>query len=197
MKTRVNSIFQLKITLRDSGPPIWRRVQVKEDMTLAQLHRVVQSVFGWENYHLHEFTIEGRTYGIPDPEFDDDRTVYDERDLRLKKVLPQVGFAFEYLYDFGDCWYHDLLLETILSPDPEVDYPVCIAGERSGPPEDVGGISGYFEYLAAIGDLRHPEHEAMIEWRGPFDSEEFSLGLVNLLLRKHFRSRKQRTVSAS
>lgn len=138
MATKKNrAIYQLKVTLRDIHPPIWRRIQVWEDSTLAQLHCVLQIVMSWEDYHLHDFVIGRRSYSLPDP--DDDlyeRKVTDERRIRLRDVIAQVGTQFEYLYDFGDSWYHDLLLEAILIPEPNVQYPRCVAGERSTPPED-------------------------------------------------------------
>lgn len=195
MATKKNrAIYQLKVTLRDIRPPIWRRIQVWEDSTLAQLHRVLQIVMSWEDYHLHDFVIGRRSYSVPDP--DDDlyeRKVTDERIIRLRDLITQVGAQFEYLYDFGDSWYHDLLLEAILMPEPSVPYPRCVAGERSTPPEDVGGTTGYENYLEAIQDPDHEEHEAMMLWRGPFDPESFSVLAVNQQLQNRFRSRKKMT----
>lgn len=179
-KTRV--LYQLKVTLRDVHPPIWRCIQVWDETTLAQLHRILQIAIGWEDAHLHEFHIGPEVYGMPDP--DDERTVIDERRHRLREVVPQVGTSFEYVYDFGDNWRHELLLEKVVPPDPEPQYPRCLAGERRAPPEDVGGPLGYADYLEAMTDARHEEHESMLEWRGPFDSELFSLAAVNRRLQK-------------
>lgn len=179
------AVYQLKVTLRDIPPPIWRRVQVWEDTTLERLHRILQIAVGWEDAHLHEFHIGPRIYGVPDP--DDDlyqRPVIDERNHRLREVVPQVGASFEYVYDLGDTWRHELLLEDIVLPQPERHYPCCVAGERSAPPEDVGGPLGYADYLEAMTDASHEEHESMLEWRGPFDSELFSLAAVNRRLQK-------------
>jgi hypothetical protein len=117
---------------------------------------------------------------VPDP--DDDlyeRKVIDERRVRLKEAVPRVGTHFGYLYDFGDSWRHDLQLEAIVLPDPEETYPCCLAGERRTPPEDVGGPSGYTDYLEAIADPGHQEHENVLLWRGPFDPEAFSRAAVN------------------
>lgn len=189
--TRKNNrvLYQLKVTLQEIHPPIWRRMQIWEDATLAQLHRALQIIMGWEDYNLHEFTIGRRIYSVPDP--DDDlyeREVIDESRVRLKEAVPRVGTRFEYLYDFGDSWRHDLQLEAILLPDPEGTYPCCLAGERRAPPEDVGGSSGYQDYLEAIADPEHEEHENVLRWRGPFDPEAFSLVVVNQQLRRKFRS---------
>lgn len=193
MATKTNrAIYQLKVMLRDIDPPVWRRIQVWEDSTLAQLHPVLQIVMSWEDYHLHDFVIGRRTYSLPDS--DDDlyeRKVIDERRIRLRDVITQIGMQFEYLYDFGDSWYHDLLLEAILMPDPTVPYPRCLAGERRTPPEDVGGTIGYENYLEAMQDPGHEEHEAMLLWRGPFDPNSFSVSDVNQKLQNKFRSRNK------
>lgn len=186
------ALYQLKVVLQEIQPPIWRRVQVWEDVTLAQLHHILQIVMGWEDCHLHQFEIGRRIYSVPDP--DDDlyeRKVIDESRVRLREVLPRVGTQFEYLYDFGDSWRHELLLESIVLPDLGAEYPRCLAGERRTPPEDVGGSSGYEDYLEAIADPQHEEHESMLQWRGPFDPEAFSLAAVNQQLQKRFRSARK------
>jgi Plasmid pRiA4b ORF-3-like protein len=185
------ALYQLKVTLRDIHPPIWRRIQVWEDTTLAQLHTILQIVMGWEDYHLHEFVIGRRLYSVPDP--DDimyERNVVDESHLPLEDVVPRVGTEFAYLYDFGDSWEHDLILEAVLLPETTAQYPTCIGGERRTPPEDVGGIPGYEEYLAVLADPEHEEHGNMLQWRGPFHPESFAPDQVNQRLRKKFRSRK-------
>jgi hypothetical protein len=196
--TKNRAIYQIRIALQEIQPSIWRRIQVGEDITLAQLHTILQIVMNWEDYHLHEFTIGRRVYSVPDP--DDDmyeRKVIDERQVRLCDVVPRVGTQFLYLYDFGDSWHHDLLLEAIIMPDSTLQYPRCVAGERQTPPEDVGGIPGYQDYLEAIADPEHEEHENMLGWRGPFDLEAFSADEVNSRLRKKFRSaRKLKTPTA-
>ncbi len=181
-------LYQLKVTLRDIHPLIWRRIQLWEDATLAQLHRILQIVVGWEDYHLHDFVIGRRVYSVPDPEDElYERKVIDESGVRLREVLPRVGTVFEYRYDFGDNWRHDLLLEAILLPDPGTQYPHCLAGERHAPPEDVGGPHGYVHYLEVMADPGHVEHESMLQWRGPFDPESFSLVAANQQLQKKFR----------
>lgn len=188
---RTRALYQLKVTLQDIQPPIWRRVQLWEDSTLAQLHTILQIVMGWEDCHLHQFEIGRRLYSVPDP--DDDmyeRKVIDESRVALGDVVPRVGTSFAYLYDFGDSWRHDLLLEAILLPETATQYPTCIGGERRTPPEDVGGTPGYEEYLAVMADPNHDEHENMLQWRGSFDPESFSPARVNQDLRKTFRSRK-------
>ena len=171
---------------------IWRRVEVWEDATLAQLHDVLRVVMNWQDYHLHEFTIGRRLFSAPNT--DDDmyeRKVIDERRQRLCQVVTQVGTPFAYLYDFGDSWRHDLLLEAILLPEPAEQYPRCIAGAHQTPPEDVGGTLGYEEYLETLADPRHEAHGDMLQWRGPFDPEAFSSDDINERLRKRFRSTRR------
>jgi putative DNA-invertase from lambdoid prophage Rac len=185
MTTRKQSkepvIYQLKITLKDIRPPIWRRVQVRSDATLAQLHWVIQISMGWTNSHLHSFNIQGNEYGVPMPEFDfDDMKVRDEQTVKLSKVIPGEKFKFSYLYDFGDSWEHEILVEKVLEVDPTFDYPNCITGKRACPPEDCGGIWGYQNFLEVIQDPDHPEHEEMLEWVGGFfDPEDPELDDVN------------------
>ena len=185
------ALYQLKVTLRNIHPPIWRRIQVWEDTTLAQLHTILQIVMGWEDYHLHEFVIGRRLYNVPDPDDDmNERKVVDESHVPLGEVVPRVGTKFAYLYDFGDSWEHDLILEVILLPETTAQYPTCIGGERRTPPEDVGGVMGYEEYLAVLADPEHEEHGNMLQWRGQFDPESFAPDQANQGLRKKFRSRK-------
>jgi hypothetical protein len=189
------AVYQFKVTLRNIHPPIWRRIQVWEDTTLAQLHRVLQVAMGWENYHLHEFRIGRKIYAVPD--LDDEREITDVKRTRIHDVIQQVGTEFEYVYDLGDYWQHDLLLEAILQPAPGTLYPRCIAGERNCPPEDVGGSGGYEDYLEALADPEHEDHEDMIEWRGPFDPEAFSVEKINRQLEKKFRPVRQKAVPAT
>jgi len=191
-------LYQLKVKLRDTEPPVWRRIQVWEDMTLGHLHHVLQIVMGWEDYHLHEFVIGRRRYSIPDAEDDlYERKVLDERRQKLQKVLPNVGCVFEYLYDFGDGWHHDLLFEAILMPDPAEQYPRCVAGDRHCPPEDVGGTGGFEGYLEALADPGHEEHENWLLWRGPFDPDAFSLIEINDELHEKFRPPRRRAAASS
>lgn len=174
------AIYQLRLTLDGIAPAIVRRIQVHEDTTLPQLHRYIQAVMNWECYHLHEFVINGRIYAEPDPDDAlDERKVADERRIRLSKVLKHVGTAFEYRYDFGDGWEHDLLLEAILMPEDGATYPRCIAAIRNAPPEDAGGPRGYLDYIDALKDRLHERHRELRDWRGRFDPEFCSLDLLN------------------
>ena len=175
-------IYQLKITLKESRPPIWRRFQVRSDVTLAKLHRIIQEVMGWFDGHLHQFIVGRIYYGVPDP--DDLSETRDERKVRLDQILSVPGRKIVYEYDFGDGWEREIVLEKILSPDPKTRYPRCLDGARACPPEDCGGIYGYADFLEAIRNPEHEEHEEMLEWiGGEFDQEEFDLEAVNQSLK--------------
>ena len=174
-------IYQIKVTLKGSKPPIWRRLLVRGSMTLPQLHDVLQVAMGWDNYHMHQFIAGGQLYGEPDPDFDLD--VIDERRVTLDRLLPREKDAIVYEYDFGDGWEHKIELEKILPFDPKTTLPICIKGKRACPPEDVGGVWGYEEFLQAINDPNHPEHESYLDWvGGEFDPEYFNMDEVNAVL---------------
>jgi len=172
-----DALYQFKITLLGAKPPIWRRIQV-QDCTLDKLHEHIQTAMGWTNSHLHQFEIKGQRFGDPellDDGFDDFECV-DSTKTMLSEILPKTGkrFAFKYEYDFGDSWEHEVMFEGIPPVDPKAKYPLCVEGERACPPEDCGGVWGYGDFLEAIRNPKHEEHESMLEWvGGRFDPEEF------------------------
>jgi hypothetical protein len=174
-------VYQLKITLRDTKPPIWRRVQVK-DCTLAKLHAILQAVMGWDGYHLHAFEVGGQQYSEPDP--DGMMETEDERKVKVSQVVDGGIKKFAYTYDFGDNWEHAIQVEQVLAAEPGVRYPRCVAGKRACPPEDCGGAWGYQEFLEAVRDPKHEQHAEMREWvGGEFDPERFDIDAVNEALR--------------
>lgn len=174
-------VWQLKITLKHSTPPIWRRILVPGDTSLAKLHRILQIVMGWWDCHLHQFTIQGRDYGVPDRELQEfGNRIQNEENAKLMDAVDGVKDRFVYEYDFGDDWLHQIVVEKIVPREEGQRYPVCVAGKRSCPPEDCGGIWGYEDLLKAISDPKHPEHESMTEWIGArFDPEAFNLDWIN------------------
>jgi hypothetical protein len=175
-KNQPASVYQLKVTLKTSKPPIWRRIQVNSDINLYRLHKILQVVMGWTDSHLHQFNVHGEYYGTPDPDFE----AKDEKRLKLYQAISGAGDRFVYEYDFGDSWEHVILVEKILQPEAGVRYPICLTGKRACPPEDCGGIWGYGDLLEAIQEPAHPEHEEMLEWLGgSFDPEEFDADMVN------------------
>lgn len=173
---RPDLLFQFKITLCDCEPAIWRRIQVFDD-TMDKLHEHIQAAMGWTNSHLHEFRIAGRRCG--DPELLDDVEPFaglDSTRTLISSILPPGGapFSFEYEYDFGDSWRHEVLLEGTPAVQSGLHYPQCLEGARACPPEDVGGVHGYEEYLQAMQNPTHERHEELLQWRGPFDPDAFS-----------------------
>lgn len=184
-RKKPQSVYQLKITLRDIRPPIWRRVQVRSDATLGHLHWVIQFAMGWTNSHLHSFSIQGVDYSMLMPDLGlDDLDMRDEQPVKLSKVITGEKFKFFYTYDFGDSWEHEVLLEKVLTAEADIDYPTCIKAKRACPPEDCGGAWGYQELLEAIQDPEHSEHESLLEWVGDsFDPEDAELDEINTLLK--------------
>lgn len=177
-------VYQLKVTLKGSKPPIWRRIQVRGSTRLSTLHEILQIVMGWTDSHLHQFIVGDVYYGIPDPEWDWGAEIKNEQRVQLGQIVSGVKDKFIYEYDFGDSWEHELVVEKALSAEAEVAYPVCLTGKRACPPEDVGGIWGYDNFLEALRDPRHPEHEEYIDWiGGEFDPETFDCEEINRALR--------------
>ncbi len=187
-------VYPLKVTLLGTTPPIWRRLLVPAEMTLAQLHDVRQRAMEWENCHMHEFQIGQKRFGKPDPT---DKgmglpAIGDERTVRLFTVLGKVGAKAVYTYDFGDNWQHGIVTENVLTPEAGKTYPVCVGGKRHGPPEDCGGAPGDYNLLRAISDPDHDQHEEMLEWLDDhFDPEAFSLDDINRRLAPPQRRRQR------
>lgn len=178
-------IVRLKVTLRGSKPPIWRRLLVPAATRLDRFHYVLLVAFGWDGGHLHAFEIGGQQYGDP--------SMLDEADNESRLSLAAIHRAgvkrFTYTYDFGDDWDHTILIEGIEKPVPGQLYPACTAGKRSGPPEDCGGIYGYGHALAVLADPSHPDHAEQVEFMGEdFDPEEFSAAELTLALSAAFGS---------
>jgi Plasmid pRiA4b ORF-3-like protein len=170
-------LYQFKITLLGSKPIIWRRIQVKS-CTLDKLHEHIQTAMGWTNSHLHQFEINGERYGDPDlldGGFADDAPFSDSTIIKLGDIVPKSGkrLKFEYEYDFGDGWQHEIIFEGCLKSVKGLRYPICLEGENACPPEDVGGVGGYAEYLEAIADPEHDQHKQLLVWRGKFNPKRF------------------------
>lgn len=188
MSQAAKVVYQFKITLLHIQPDIWRRIQVS-DGTLDDLHEFIQAAMGWTNSHLHQFTIDGQHYGDPALLEDDmgDNDCEDSTATRLSKLLARrkPSYRFEYEYDFGDGWEHEIVYEGPQPVKPKQKYPCCIDGARACPPEDIGGSWGYEEFLAAIRDRKHDEHDAMLEWvGGSFNSDRFSTSAATRAMRK-------------
>jgi Plasmid pRiA4b ORF-3-like protein len=170
-------VYQLKITLAEIRPPIWRRIQVPATILLCCLHDALQAVFGWTDSHLHNFEKDGKYWGVP--EYDD---LIDESKVRLAQVLKAKGDSMIYVYDFGDNWRHEVVLEKIIPAGELIKSPICLGGDRRCPPEDVGGVSGYEDFLEIIADPRHEDYEEYVGWAGGHFLDEFDLKAVNEIL---------------
>ncbi len=192
-------IYQLKITLKNISPPVWRRILIPADATFRQLHDAIQLTMGWADGHLHDFStkkwrgmyIEGKITDLqtyePAP-WGDEEQPGDERKVKLRERLSKPGDRIAYEYDFGDSWEHEILLEKIVEPEKGVEYPICIGGKRACPPEDCGGIGGYERLLEVLANPKDEEHADMLEWLGlesadEFDPAEFDIDTVNEQLR--------------
>lgn len=180
-------ILQLKITLEGTKPPIWRRVLVKSDASFYDLHHIIQIVMGWTDSHMFEFRVFDYRIGIVDDDFFD--PIFggggniDASSAVLEGVITEPKEKFKYEYDFGDGWVHHILLEKILPEDKETKYPVCIAGKLNCPPEDCGGVFGFYQLLEIIKNKRHPDREDMLYWLGGhYDPDDFDMVLVNDML---------------
>lgn len=186
--TRPSQVYQFKITLLGVKPLIWRRIQVP-DGTLDDLHEHIQTAMGWTNSHLHQFMIRGRRYG--DPELLDDDLLEDElgdsthTELSVLLAKARKPMKFSYEYDFGDSWEHEVIFEGVVAAEAGVRYPRCTDGACACPPEDVGGVWGYAEFLEAIRNPKHEEHVDMLEWiGGKFNPEQFSAAAATKAMRR-------------
>jgi hypothetical protein len=177
-------IATLRIELKGSAPPIWRVVEVPTSITLRVLHDIVQAAMGWLNYHLWELIIDGQTYGLP---MDDDWGTAPRKvaaRTRLRDVLASGTTMINYIYDFGDNWEHSLVVSDVRSGDNSTAYPRFIGGERDCPPEDCGGISGFYEMIEARDDPTHPDHAEIIQWLEGYDPEELDIPRIQIALRR-------------
>lgn len=154
-------------------------MDVAASTSLTQFHEVIQGAFDWMNYHLWQFEIGDLRYGLPDPFEPDDASVHPDT-VTLAKALSSGVTQFTYLYDFGDHWLHLIQLSKSQAPRHNVVYPVLVEGQGRCPPEDVGGVSGYYDFLDAVSDVKHEDHAEMLRWGGPFDPEKMNTRLRKL-----------------
>jgi len=184
-------LYLLKIRLLDIEPEIWRRFVVPASITLDRLHDVIQIVMGWTDSHLHEFTIGKKRY-TEYPESKENGLECGK--YRFENLIKQKGRKFSYLYDFGDCWEHEVIIEDSRYFNPDLHAQIiCLDGSRACPPEDVGGIPGYYEFCSALQDPNHEEHENYKRWSGGnYDSEKFEVEVINYELLTYFRWSRDR-----
>jgi hypothetical protein len=198
--TGAKRVYQFKVQLLDIEPAIWRRIQVPENYNFWGLHVAIQDSMGWWDYHLHLFRLKGkhahkiRLIGIPDEDrFEDEPEIEAGWEVKLVYTFYEVGTVFEYEYDFGDSWVHEITHEGILVREPGTTYPRCIDGARACPREDCGGPWGYDDLLQVLSDPHHEEYESMRTWAGEdYDPERFNpvdikFDNPNIRLRRLFR----------
>jgi len=203
-----SQVYQLRIDVDGIRPPLWRRIAVRGDTTLNRLHEIIQVLFDWSGYHLHDFEVGGVEF-TDDPESQREFGMRSEKRVRLEELGLSEGVTFIYLYDFGDGWYHRIKVEKVLPPDAEGTYPVCLKGKRAGPLEDCGGPWGHAEIVkllkqVANGELKMPswdegppdeveaevdyETRELLQWVGEdYDPEAFDLDAINAALKRFQR----------
>lgn len=192
MPKQENLVYTLRIDLADSKPPIWRRIAVDSQITLGTLHKVIQAAFGWTDTHLHDFEIDEQCYGDPDQDPTGDLDFLDESKVKLGQLVGK-GAKFIYRYDFGDDWEHRIKVEAV---EPMESTPLSsawlITGKRARPPEDVGGIWGYEEFLEAVKDPDSDQGREMLEWVccDAFDPEHFDVEEAKLAVAQVSSRRK-------
>ena len=185
--------YQIQISLRGSKPRIWRRILVKSDLLLSDFHNIIQTSMGWTNSHLHQFIKDRIFYScrMSDDDFYEDMDNVDYSKMRIADLLNKEKDKINYEYDFGDGWEHDIVLEKIYSNGDHKNTPVCLTGKNNCPPEDCGGIWGYYNMLEILKQPEHEEYEEYIEWLGEdFGPKYFNKEKINekLATKKYIRS---------
>ena len=165
----VDEIATLRIELRDTDPLIWRELEIPTSITLRELHQIVQIAMGWLNAHLWEFAIRGQRYGSPVDAGWGAAPQRSAAKVRLRELLTPRRTTIDYTYDFGDSWEHRLIITRVRPGALGVGYPRYLAGEWNGPPEDCGGIPGFYRVLEVLADADHPDHDEVTDWLGEYD----------------------------
>jgi hypothetical protein len=189
--------YVLRVSIAGARPKIWRKLSVPENYTLGDLHTILQTAFGWNDGHLHSFTVNAVKYGMPEEDLGVgyDFGAIDENTVCLGELDLQPKQKFCYLYDFGDSWEHEITVSKIVpitAEDGDLLRPRCLEGERAGPPEDSGGIWGYLDLLEILKDPEHKDYEDMHEWAGDYDPEYISIEEINTRLQQIFKPRLEK-----
>jgi hypothetical protein len=176
------SVFQLRVQLVGVHPVVWRRVLVPGSVRLSKLSEMLIAAMGWENSHLHAFEVGGKRFGMNFDEYPEGEI--DEKGVTVLQALRDER-RFDFEYDFGDGWKHEVVVEELTWSYYGLKFAVCVDGQNACPPEDVGGVPGYAYFLDAITDPEHEEHDSYLEWvGGSFDPTEFELGAANAACQK-------------
>jgi hypothetical protein len=174
-----SSVLQFKIILLETEPPVWRRIQVPEYYTFYDLHVAIQDAMGWLDSHLHDFKIQPRRRACLDIRIESPFALDDleeaapllTTEVAVVDFIQEPGDRALYTYDYGDDWQHDVLFEGTYPKEQGKKYPVCLAGELAGPPEDCGGVPGYYDCIEALknGD----DSEGLLTWLGRWRPDRF------------------------
>ena len=180
--TMTKQIYQIHVSLTDIEPKIWRGLLLYSDIFLIDFHRIIQTAMGWTNSHLHQFKAGKMDYAPAEFEIENSKN---SRTIKLNSILKKEKSKILYEYDFGDGWYHEIVLQKIIEDDEKGQIPRCIGGNRNCPPEDCGGIGGYIELLRTISNPKHEDYKSMMEWLGgEFDPEYFDIDNINKQLKQ-------------
>lgn len=176
--------YQLKVSLIGIEPEIWRRIAAPSNIKLSRLHDTLQAAMGWKSRHLHRFKVGSTIYMRTD--FEMDIEYEDEAQATLADIVPSPPGVLLYEYDLGDSWNHLVVVENYwMGDDREAALPLCVGGAGACPPEDVGGLPGYQDFLRVVLDSADEEHESMLAWAGgTFDPQEFDMGEANKRLER-------------
>lgn len=184
MKKVYDTVYQFRINLEDISPVIWRKIQVPGTYTFWDFHIAIADAMGWGDCHLHEFEYKEPKFhkiipiGRPS-DIDPDRVVLLETRTKIARFFDKQGDKVLYIYDFGDYWCHKVVLDKILPRDYAITYPRCIAGRRACPLEDIGGTSGYENFLASLSDPQDPDYARSLGIAGDsFDPDDFEYSQV-------------------
>ena len=195
----IEPIARIRIELRTVEPHVWRRVDVPLSCTLLALHDIIQIAMGWTDSHLFEFQVGDRLYGTLDLDPELEPKQYKASRIRLRTLIERGVHRFEYIYDFGDYWQHDVVIEGVRDGEADIDYPVFVNGERRCPPEDVGNAEGFMEFLEAALIPGHEAHERMVAWYGKrfefteIDERDIRMRLAHLARRRRGAVRRHRS----
>jgi hypothetical protein len=181
-------VYQIKISLKDIRPEIWRRIQIDSNVSLYELHHIIQIAFNWWNYHLYQFVINDKLYKTRtrygNPELLDDPEAIDDRSTLLSSILLNEKDTIIYEYDFGDSWKHLIKLEKIIQIG-NIKHPKCVAGKLNTPPEDCGGVPGFYNFVEIMSDKKSSDYKSTKKWYGgEFDPTSFNIVKINEKLEK-------------
>lgn len=182
-KKPAEKVFSLRLAVVGCQPRIWRRLLVRESMWLSRLHDAIQVAFDWFDYQTHAFNLDDLRFGNPLKR--DELTIEDDRDVSLADLDLEHRAQFTYGYHFGEGWQIEIKVEKVIVVEKGTTYPVCLAGERAGPPEDCGGLEAFHDMLACIKEPDTDLGREWLEWLGPdYDPAKCDLPKINKALKK-------------